>query len=57
MKRSGLFTPPEDEGCALKKDGGAKWRAAGNQWQGGNLKGVMSKLDYLKNLGRDGPSG
>lgn len=48
--RRRLYTP-EDEGNALLKDGGAAWRAAGNQWQGGNLKGVMSKLDYLKNLG------
>ncbi len=27
------------------------WMQAGKNWQGGNLKGVQSKLDYLRDLG------
>jgi glycosidase len=29
----------------------AKWMSSGNQWQGGNLRGVRSKLEYLRHLG------
>ncbi|TYB32165.1 MAG: alpha-amylase [Candidatus Mcinerneyibacterium aminivorans] len=27
------------------------WETAGDRWVGGTLKGIISKLDYLKNLG------
>jgi glycosidase len=46
-----LLYEPFDSGNALADDRGARWRDAGIRWNGGTLKGVESKLDYLKNLG------
>ncbi|MGD9202418.1 MAG: alpha-amylase family glycosyl hydrolase, partial [Chitinispirillia bacterium] len=45
-------TPP----YSLDQDGNAlvnaeQWREAGNKWCGGNLKGLCSKIGYLKRLG------
>lgn len=41
-----------DNGNAVKTEEEARvWREAGNLWCGGNLKGVASKLGYLKRMG------
>jgi glycosidase len=40
-----------DGGNALHGDNGERWRNAGIQWNGGTLKGIASKLEYLKKLG------
>ncbi|MDQ7823113.1 MAG: alpha-amylase family glycosyl hydrolase [Candidatus Eremiobacteraeota bacterium] len=45
-----LYDPSYD-GNALDGDGGARWRNAGITWEGGTLKGIISKLDYLQGLG------
>jgi glycosidase len=37
-----------DQYCAQDK---AKWMAAGNRFTGGTLRGIRSKLDYLRELG------
>lgn len=43
---------PEDDGNAVRTEADAKqWREAGSSWVGGNLKGLTSKLGYLKRLG------
>lgn len=43
---------PADNGNALTTPVDAeKWRNAGGTWVGGNLKGLTSKLGYLKRLG------
>ena len=43
-------TPPFDPGDAYGADRSA-WAAAGRGWCGGTLKGVQTKLGYLKRLG------
>ncbi len=41
-----------DHGNAVQNEAdAAQWRNAGNVWCGGNLKGLISKLGYLKRLG------
>jgi glycosidase len=46
-----LFTPA-DAGSAVQNQAGIQaWEAAGTQWLGGTLKGITSKLGYLKRLG------
>src|SRR5215471_19064494 len=46
-----LFAPA-DHGNAVQDDAGAAaWRNAGTTFVGGNLKGVTSKIGYLKRLG------
>lgn len=43
---------PEDRGSAFTTEAGAeRWREAGKEFVGGTLKGVQSKLGYLKRLG------
>ncbi len=43
---------PTDNGNAIKTpNDAAKWRQAGTTWVGGTLKGLESKLGYLKRLG------
>jgi glycosidase len=45
------FTP-EDEGSGTKTEAEAEqWRTAGKGYVGGNLKGLISKIGYLKRLG------
>jgi glycosidase len=52
---SGGTTPlfqPADEGCAVQNEEAAQsWREAGVRWQGGTLRGLASKIGYLKRLG------
>lgn len=46
-----MFTP-SDRGNAIKTPGEAQqWREAGVKWLGGTLKGLTSKIGYLKRLG------
>lgn len=41
-----------DDGNAVRTDNDAeRWREAGSRWVGGNLKGVASKIGYLKRMG------
>lgn len=41
-----------DSGNAVETDhDAAVWRNAGNKWVGGTLKGIKSKISYLKELG------
>jgi glycosidase len=43
---------PADQNNAVQTAADAKtWRDAGTSWTGGNLKGLKSKLSYLKGLG------
>jgi glycosidase len=43
---------PEDRGNAVATEAdAARWRAAGAGWCGGTLRGLRSKLGYLKRLG------
>lgn len=42
----------EDKGNAVKTEADARlWREAGRKWAGGDLKGLTSKIGYLKRLG------
>ncbi len=41
----------EDRDHILRDGLDEQWRASRHQWQGGNLRGVSSKLDYLEHLG------
>ena len=42
----------QDAGNAIQSEAeAAAWREAGAQWVGGNLKGLTSKIGYLKRLG------
>lgn len=42
----------EDNGNAVKSEEDArKWREAGQKWVGGTIKGLTSKIGYLKRLG------
>jgi glycosidase len=46
-----MFTP-SDSGNAIKTpDEAQQWREAGVKWLGGSLKGLTSKIGYLKRLG------
>ncbi len=43
---------PQDAGNAIETDADARrWRDAGGRWVGGTLRGVQSKLGYLRRLG------
>jgi glycosidase len=43
---------PDDAGSAISSEVEAvRWRAAGGKWVGGTLKGLESKIGYLKRLG------
>lgn len=44
-----LYTTAAPESCQTPDK--AAWMAAGKTWQGGVLKGIESKLDYLRDLG------
>ncbi|MCF7832462.1 MAG: alpha-amylase [Candidatus Marinimicrobia bacterium] len=46
------YNPPRDFENALKNDKERKrWEQSGDTWVGGDLPGVISKLDYLQHLG------
>src|SRR6056297_2023279 len=46
-----LFNPAEDFDSIKENDSLDEWHKWGEKWNGGNLQGVISKLDYLKKLG------
>lgn len=47
-----LFTKLNDTSNAISNDAeAAAWREAGGRFVGGNLKGLTSKIGYLKRLG------
>ncbi len=46
-----LFNPAEDFDSIKETDSIEEWHNWGEKWNGGNLQGVISKLDYLKKLG------
>src|SRR6056297_1218421 len=46
-----LFNPAEDFDSIKETDSIEEWHNWGEKWNGGNLQGVISKLDYLKSLG------
>lgn len=47
-----LYNPAEDYENALETEEKEKaWQEASYSWNGGNLKGLIKKLDYLKELG------
>ena len=46
-----LYEGAKDNESALYEDGGEKWRDSGLRWNGGTIRGIESKLDYLKGLG------
>ena len=47
-----LLFQPGDFGNAIQtEEDAARWRDAGGRWVGGNLKGLASKIGYLKRLG------
>ncbi len=46
-----IFDPHTDTDSILTHNKAEEWNYAGSEWNGGNLNGVMSKLDYLKNMG------
>lgn len=54
-KAAGGTTPlfqPADAGNAVKTpEDTARWRAAGGRWAGGTLKGLASKIGYLRRMG------
>lgn len=49
-KNNNIYTPDQYEN--IKNNNKEKdWEEWGSKWNGGNIKGVISKLDYLKKLG------
>ena len=46
-----LYNPKEDFDSVVDTNKEKDWNKWGDKWNGGNLKGVISKLDYLKELG------
>jgi glycosidase len=46
-----LFQPADNGNAVTTPDDAATWRDAGGKWVGGNLKGLTSKIGYLKRLG------
>lgn len=45
------FTPADNGNAIQNEASAAQWRDAGQAWVGGTLKGLQSKLGYLKRLG------
>lgn len=51
-KEAILYDPTKDYENALKDEHNRiQWEQSGDSWVGGNLSGVISKLDYLQHLG------
>jgi glycosidase len=46
-----LYKPADHRNAVQNEDDAAKWREAGGKYVGGNLKGLASKLGYLKRMG------
>jgi len=46
-----LFQPGDRENAVKTSNDAAHWREAGGRYVGGNLKGLTSKVGYLKRLG------
>lgn len=46
-----LFQPADNGNAVTTPIDAAAWREAGGKWVGGNLKGLTSKIGYLKRLG------
>ncbi|MDZ7672543.1 MAG: alpha-amylase family glycosyl hydrolase [Halanaerobiales bacterium] len=46
-----LYDPNTDFDSVVGTENEGSWQGWGDKWNGGNLKGVISKLDYLKELG------
>lgn len=46
-----LFQPSDNGNAIAAEDQAASWREAGSKWVGGTLKGLTSKIGYLKRLG------
>jgi glycosidase len=46
-----LFKPVDRSNALVNADAASAWREAGNRFVGGNLKGLTSKIGYLKRLG------
>ncbi len=46
-----LYSPADNGNAVATAQDAATWRSAGGTWVGGTLKGVESKLGYLKRLG------
>ena len=46
-----LFTPADNRNAIQNAADASAWREAGNRYAGGNLKGLTSKIGYLKRLG------
>lgn len=46
-----LFTPADNRNAIQNEDEARRWREAGTRYVGGTLKGLASKIGYLKRLG------
>jgi glycosidase len=46
-----VFTPAASKNAVQNETDEAKWRTAGGKYVGGNLKGLTSKIGYLKRMG------
>lgn len=46
-----LFTPSDSRNAIQNEAAASRWREAGTKYVGGNLKGLISKIGYLKRLG------
>src|SRR5581483_4625166 len=46
-----LFTLADDRNAIQNDADASRWRQAGTKYVGGNLKGLTSKIGYLKRLG------
>lgn len=46
-----LFQPGDENNAVLTEQDAQHWRDAGGTWVGGTLKGLESKIGYLKRLG------
>jgi glycosidase len=46
-----LYSPADAENAVKTQADAARWREAGTKYVGGNLKGLQSKIGYLKRLG------
>ena len=45
------FTPADSRNAVQNETDAANWRTAGGKYVGGNLKGLTSKIGYLKRMG------
>ena len=46
-----LFKPEDADSAVLSEQDAGTWREAGGKWVGGTLKGLTSKIGYIKRLG------